>query len=166
MAEKGSDVAGNSDEIGDRGETIFKLAITDYRQFDRPLFRPAFLGEKWPHVDYYVELTGIPRLSPYFFVQVKSTAVPLAASATSLKVSASKAKCEGLFRRPGPTYLVGVHEPTARAFIASLHMKPRKGVYQIPLSHELNPENLMILHREVADFWKSNHSKPTRSHFS
>jgi len=35
-----------SNLIGDRGENIFELAITDYREFARPLFKPGFLGDK------------------------------------------------------------------------------------------------------------------------
>ena len=47
-----------SNLIGDRGENIFELAITDYSAFSKPLFKPGFLGEKWPTIDYYVELLG------------------------------------------------------------------------------------------------------------
>src|SRR5262245_22873586 len=62
-----------SNLIGDRGENIFELAITDYREFARPLFKPGFLGDKWPAVDYYVELVGVEGSTPFFFAQIKTT---------------------------------------------------------------------------------------------
>lgn len=149
--------------IGDRGENIFELAITDYRQFRYPLFKPAFLGDKWPNIDYYVELAGVHNASPFFLAQVKSTAADIAGE--SLSIQAPKVKCVNLYRIPGPTYLVGVHEPTSRAFIMSLHTTPQHGVYNIPLRFELHPDNLRLLHQEVADFWRGHPNKPGGSHF-
>lgn len=145
---------------------MFELAVTDFSQFPQPLFKPGFLGEKWPAVDYYVELLGVRNLTPFFFAQIKTTTQPLNASAISLKVQAPKAKCSTLFRLPGPTYIVGVHEPTRRSFILSLHARPSKGVYTIPLKYELTPINLQILYDEVAAFWKSSQRKPRESHFA
>jgi len=110
--------------IGDRGEIVFELAITDYSQFRFPLFRPAFLGAKWPTIDYYVELLGVPNGSPFFFAQIKTTREPLSQNALVLEIKVERAKCARLFRIPGPTYLIGVHEPTQRAFIRSVHEVP------------------------------------------
>src|SRR5262245_10445272 len=107
--------------IGERGESIFELAITDYRMFKKPLFKPGFLGEKWPTIDYYVELLGVANSSPFFFAQVKSTTNKLKTNATTIKISADRKKCELLFNLPGPTYIVGVHEPTEKAYIVSVH---------------------------------------------
>src|SRR6516162_8561794 len=64
--------------VGDRGESIFELAIMDYSRLPAPLFRPTFLGDKWPAVDFLVELTGVRGMTPVFFVQVKSTARAIA----------------------------------------------------------------------------------------
>ena len=155
-----------SDMIGERGEKAFERAITDYQQFKHPLFRPRSLGEKWPTIDFYVELLGLRTATPFFFAQVKSTTANLAKKATALPVRADKINCERMYRLPGPTYVVGVHEPSERAFILSLHTKPQKGVYQIPLKHELTPSNLKILHNEVATFWKSHPRKPSGSYFT
>jgi len=60
------------DVTGFRGEKIVELCLTDYKTFPEPLFRPAHLGEKWPAIDYLVELTSIPGRRLYFFAQVKS----------------------------------------------------------------------------------------------
>jgi hypothetical protein len=48
------------DVTGFRGEKIVELCLTDYRTFAKPLFRPGFLGEKWPSIDFYVELEDVP----------------------------------------------------------------------------------------------------------
>jgi hypothetical protein len=87
--------------VGDRGENIFELAITDYSQFPRPLFRPAFLGDKWPALDYLVELTGVRGMTPIFFVQVKATAATIVGN--QLPVALPPKKRQALVRIPGPT---------------------------------------------------------------
>ena len=152
--------------IGDRGENIFELAVTDYSRFARPLFHPTFLGDKWPSVDYYVELLGVRDCRPAMFVQVKSTGQPLSADSRDIEISLPKGKCVSLFMVPGPTYLAGIHEPTRRAFILSIHRRPNQGVYRIPLRNELTPENLLLLYNEVAEFWKKRPLKPLTSAFS
>jgi hypothetical protein len=144
---------------------IFELAITDYSQFRYPLFRPAFLGAKWPTIDYYVELIGVANANPFFFAQVKATAQPIPTGAATLEIKVELRKCERLFRVPGPTYMIGIHEPTQRAFALSIHTLPALGVYRIPLSNELTPANLRILYHEVRDFWKTGPTKPVDSHF-
>jgi hypothetical protein len=154
-----------SNLIGDRGERIFELAITDYTQFKKPLFRPGFLGEKWPTIDYYVELLGVRGYSPFFFAQIKATTEPISEKAERLEINVSHKKCDLLFRVPGPTYIVGVNEPNKKAYILSMHEQPGRGVYSIPVKYELTPDNLTILHKEVCDFWKSFPRKPMESHF-
>lgn len=152
--------------VGDRGESLFELAVTDYRHFARPLFRPCFLGDKWEAVDYYVELLGVRNCRPFMFIQVKSTAQPLSATSSDIEVSLPKRKCVSLFMVPGPTYLVGVHEPSRRAFILSVHSRPGQGVHRIPLKNELTPQNLQLLYNEVQEFWKNHPLKPFQSVFS
>ena len=159
-------IASLADVIGSRGEDIVELALTDYNQIQRPLFAPAFLGDKWPALDFYVELNGVRNCRPIFFAQVKSTSAKLGKSSKSLRVSISKSRCEALFRVPGPTYVIGVHEPSRRVFIASVHSKPSKGVYNIPVSYELTPGNLKKLYQEVRDYWLGMSRKPLQSAFT
>jgi hypothetical protein len=54
------------DVIGSRGEKIVELRLTDYEGFPGPLFRPGFLGDKWPGIDFYVELEAIQGKRFYF----------------------------------------------------------------------------------------------------
>lgn len=63
-----------SDSIGQRGESIFYVVLTRLYGRSTPIFRPQFLGDKWPTVDFIVELTNYSGdIIPYFFVQVKTT---------------------------------------------------------------------------------------------
>ena len=68
------------DVTGFRGERIVELCLTDYLAFPKPLFRPGFLGDKWPAIDFYVELAEVIGRRLYFFAQVKATTSALAAS--------------------------------------------------------------------------------------
>ncbi len=153
------------DLVGYRGEKLFELAISEYSAFPRPLFRPGFLGEKWPAIDFYIELLGVKGRTPFFFVQVKSTATAIPVGATDLEVSLPPKKREFLFRVPGPTYLAGVHEPSKRTFILSVNVPAPQGAYKIPMQHELTPANLQILYDEVRTFWSTHTYKPQNSHF-
>src|SRR5205814_10219828 len=109
------------DVTGFRGEKIVGLRLTDYSQFARPLFRPGFLGDKWPAVDFYVELNDVSGRRPYFLAQVKSTASRLGPKATTLRISSTRDDVARLLELPGPTYILGVHEPTQRVFAKSVH---------------------------------------------
>jgi hypothetical protein len=153
------------DVTGRRGENIVELCLTDYRTFAKPLFRAAFLGEKWPSIDFYVELDGVPGKSLYFLAQAKATTSAL--TATCLNISTKKRDIDRLLRIPGPTYLLGVHEPTRRVFVRSVHTGiPVKAITRIPLLYELTSMNLQTLHREVRDYWATTGYKPTSSVFA
>jgi hypothetical protein len=150
--------------IGSRGESIVELCLTDYQTFARPLFRPGFLGDKWPSIDFYVELQTVRGKRPYFFAQAKATASNIRASIT---ISAKRQDIERLLRIPGPTYILGVHEPSKRVFVRSVHEgAPLRAMTRIPISHELTSRNLRILHDEVRDYWAGNNHKPRSSVFA
>src|SRR5581483_12511939 len=63
-----------SDDIGNRGQAIFYKLMTELCGRANPYFRPHFLGDKFPALDYLVELIEPRAGAPFFFVQVKSTA--------------------------------------------------------------------------------------------
>src|SRR4051812_815936 len=96
------------DVTGFRGEKIVELCLTDYEAFAKPLFRPGFLADKWPAIDFYVELTSVRGKRLYFFVQAKSTNSVLAPRSSALRISTKKKDIERLLRIPGPTYIFGV----------------------------------------------------------
>lgn len=137
------------DVSGFRGEKILELRLTDYEEFKGPLFRPGFLGDKWPAIDFYVELRRVPARTPYFFAQAKTTTGALPKSAKSIRISSKRRDVERLRRMPGPTYIFGIHEMSQRVFIRSVHKgTPTTAITRI--SHELTPANLRKLHKQVA----------------
>jgi hypothetical protein len=46
----------SKDDIGDRGQWQFSLMMTELCGRDEPIFRPRFLGDKYPTFDFIVEL--------------------------------------------------------------------------------------------------------------
>ncbi len=152
---------------GFRGEKIVELCLTDYQDFPKPLFRPGFLGDKWPAIDFYVELTSIRGRRLYFFAQVKATSSPLSSTATNLSISTKINDIARLLSIPGLTYLLGVHEPSKRVFVRSIHEGvPPKAITTIPLAYELTSRNLLALHGEVRNFWTNRAHKPLSSVFA
>jgi hypothetical protein len=155
------------DVTGFRGEKIVELCLTEYSTFTRPLFRPGFLGDKWPAIDFYVELNGVRGKRPYFLVQTKATSANLLANAPSIRISSTRNDVERLLQIPGPTYILGVHEPSRRVFAKSVHTGiPVKSITRIQLAHELTAVNLQRLFNEVRDYWRSTGHKPTNSVFA
>jgi hypothetical protein len=153
-----------NDVTGFRGEKIVELRLTDYRFFRKPLFRPAFLGEKFPSIDFYVELRDVRNFSPYFFGQVKSTVSDL--TTTSLRISSKRRDISRLLKIPGPTYIFGVHEPTQTVFVKAVHTGvPIRAITRISRHNRLTPAKLRALYEEVRQFWRTNRDKPDSSVF-
>lgn len=156
------------DVTGSRGEKIVDLCLTDYSSFPARLFEPAFLGAKWPALDFYVELRTTGGAGLFFFGQAKSTAAALSRRARVLQISTDREDIDRLRRIPAPTYIMGVHEPSKRVFVRSVHgATPSKAITSIPLTHELTSANLQVLHDEVLAHWSTvSPSKPTTSAFT
>jgi hypothetical protein len=66
---------GITDFIGGRGEAIAFARLTKpcRADSDLPYFWPHFLGEKCETFDFLVELVDAGEMTPFFFVQVKTT---------------------------------------------------------------------------------------------
>lgn len=156
------------DVTGSRGEHIVELCLTDYSRFSAPLFRTAFLGDKWPALDFYVELRTAGGAGMFFFGQAKATAKSIKPGARVLSISADKDDVDRLLLVPAPTYILGVHEPSKRVFARAVHQgTPSKAITSIPLTHELTSTSLQILHDEVVAHWTSiSPFKPNNSAFA
>lgn len=153
--------------IGDRGERFVELKLTEHVDFGNPLFRPCFLGEKWPTLDLYVELYNIQNLTPYFFAQIKTTQADFTSSGKLIVNNVNANVVQKLLQIPAPTYIFGVHEPSRRVFIRSIHLgTQKKAITRIPPEYELSLDNLIHLRDEVLNFWQSSICKPDHSKFS
>lgn len=96
--------------IGSSGENIAKAILEFF-----PVFRVVFLGEKFPVVDFYVEIEEDNKSYP-FLVQVKATTSELT-KRKYLRVSVPKGKYESLHKKPIPTYVGGVHLDSSTLYI-------------------------------------------------
>ena len=56
---------------------------------------------------------------------------------------------------PIPTYLIGIDEPAAKAFIVSIHGQKSGRISSIPTTYPLDCKNLMKLWDEVGMYWKT-----------
>ena len=145
----------SSDDIGGRGEAIFFVRMTQPTGPDRePLFRPHFLGEKFPTFDYLVELIDPEAKPSYFFVQVRSTSRGYTAAVPArLKVRVPQDDINRMLSYPAPTYVVGIDDNTEQAFIGSVNGPSMSRIVSLPTSYPLDPTNIQRLWREVKSFW-------------
>jgi len=159
-----------SDDIGDRGESIFQVRITNYVLGGDPLFRPVVLGAKYPTLDFFVELLGLPSGQvAYFFAQVKATSRGYTRRPPErLKVSVSQGDIDRMLSYPGPTYVVGIDQTPdrERAFIAAVSGPSMSGIQGLTTRYPLNPANLRTLWEEVAIYWSDNRAPFTKSAFT
>jgi hypothetical protein len=157
-----------TDEIGNRGESIFEVWITKVKSPDRlPLFRPHFLGDKFATLDFLVELVGFQEGIAYFFVQVKTTTQGYTSHVPKrLKIQVTKEDIDRMKAFPAPTYIVGVDEVNEQAYIASVSGKSVGRVSSLPTSYPLNPANLQLLWDEVASYWRGKDMVQTHSVFT
>jgi hypothetical protein len=145
----------SKDDIGDRGESIFRVRITQpCGTPPEPLFRAFFLGEKKATLDFMVELIGLTNRSAYCFVQVKTTIKKVQPKARTLKVRIKKSDIDKMVGYPGPTYIVGIDENSEAAYIISANKATSKDLPSIPLSFPLDAMNLAKLWKEVDDYWQ------------
>ncbi|MHA6877683.1 hypothetical protein [Ralstonia pseudosolanacearum] len=140
----------NNDAIGARGESIFFTRITALHG-GSPLFKPAFLGDKWAVADYVVELEG--KTGCYFLVQVKATTSGLN-KLGNLPVSVRLSKYQKLQQVWVPSYVVGVDDSTEDAYICATSVRTA-GLSSLKTQYPLrDPVVRQQLHDEVLTFWQ------------
>lgn len=142
------------DEIGQRGEAIFYVLLTRFYDRNTLIFRPQFLGDKWPAVDYIVELRGhSPTLTPYFFVQVRATRQGYTQKNNRLKIGFSQSDAHKLAALPAPTYLVGIDEIDEKGYIIAVGQARSSGLSSMSTQFPLNQETQELLWQEVSNYW-------------
>lgn len=109
----------STNSVGGFGENLAAVHLSRpvRANYQRPLFRPAHLGEKYPVVDFIVDVLDPSENSiGFFFVQVKSTSKAKAKSRT-LALDIELEKFNKLAGIPVPTFLIGVDTQTEHAFL-------------------------------------------------
>jgi hypothetical protein len=157
----------SADEIGDCGESIFRVRITQpCGTQPAALFRAICLGEKKATIDFMVELVGLPNRVPYCFIQVKATAKGVSPSSNILKVSVKKRDIDRMVSYPCPTYIAGIDEKNEKAYIISANETVAKDLATIPIRYPLDAANLAKLWAEVDGYWRKRNMTLKKSVFS
>src|SRR5438270_9685356 len=153
------------DYIGKRGERIFEVLILDPCGRQNPFFDPVYLGDKFPTLDYYVELVGAGARY-YFLVQIKSTREGYRAlgGRRRLRVELNQKDIDRMVAFPAPTYAVGIDEGARRGYILSVNAA-RRGISTFPTKFPLSCANLRRLWNEVNTFWSRRDMALTGSYF-
>jgi hypothetical protein len=154
------------DYIGQRGENIFRVLITQWCD-GRPWFSEVFLGDKHEAKDFAVNLIG-SSVDACFYVQVKATLQGYTGAGRNrkLRVSVSKRDVEKLKKAPGPAFVVGIDVASdRRGYITAITAAHTKGIVGVPTKHRLNCRTIKALWKEVGDYWKSRPMTRHRSRF-
>jgi hypothetical protein len=151
------------DDIGDRGQWLFCLLMTDLCGRDAPFFRPRFLGDKFPTFDYLVELVDHPAF--FFFVQVKTTTQGYTKDPIRLKVQVSTEDVNRMVSCPAPTYVAGIDSESGSGYLLSVN-EEREHVASLVTLFPLNCGNLQVLRDEVVGYWSSRNMVLTGSRFN
>ncbi len=99
---------GDRNAIGVRGESIIVNLLTRPHNAGEPFFRPQFLGDKYPTLDFFVELVGVESgPTPFFLVQAKTTTRKPMIRKGNLPIHVNTRDIARLMRYPAPPiYLV------------------------------------------------------------
>ena len=151
------------EDIGERGQWLFSLLMTDLCGREDQLFRPRFLGDKYPTFDSIVEVVDQP--SYFFFVQVKGTTLGYTAEEHRLRVQVTQDDIDRMVACPAPTYVVGIDvNAIGVGFLLSVN-EPRDHLASLTTRFRIDCGALEQLRDEVIDFWSSRNMNLTSSRF-
>jgi hypothetical protein len=146
------------DLIGERGEALFRVAITRWCD-GRQWLRAVFLGEKEEGLDFEVVLIDSKVFRAVCYVQVKATAKPRrysgAGNSRRLLVRLTNADAKKLGTMKLPAYVVGIDVRSEAAYIRHVPAGAKKGFHGISCRRPLNCKAIRRLWQEVEDFWNS-----------
>ena len=166
MVTGGSHRAGaklSKEDIGERGQWLFSILMTEACGRPEPYFRPRFLGDKFPTFDFIVELVDHPAY--YFFVQVKATTQGYTKDPVRLKIQIPQEDIDRMVSCPAPCYVVGVDvQEEGVGFFLSVN-EPRDRVASLTTSFRIECDTLRLLRDEVHAFWSSRDMVLTGSRF-
>lgn len=152
-------------ELGRRGENLFFVMITRFYGRNQPIFRPQFLGDKWPTSDFIVELIGDTiTVTPYFFAQVKTTRQGYDTQ-NRLKIQISAKDMQKLASLPAPAYVVGIDDINEQGYIISANGEYLENVTSLSTEHPLNEHTQDVLWKEVKNYWERLGTFRINSHF-
>jgi hypothetical protein len=141
------------DDVGDRGQLLLGLLLTDLCGRDVPFFRPRFLGDKYPTFDFIVEVVDNPAY--FFFAQVKATTLGYTAKEKRLLVELDQTDVDRMVACPAPTYLIGIDvNQIGVGYLLSVN-EPRSHIASLTTTFRIDGDVLKNLNDEVIEYWKS-----------
>jgi hypothetical protein len=160
---------GIQDQIGHRGETLFRVMITRKCR-GRRWFYDVIFPEKYPTIDFHVELLQPRSEKAHCYVQVKATEQGLGGDGPDrmLKVRVSRADVKRLRRMPAPTYVVGIDvtKELGEAYIMAIDKSLAGAINGLPARHRFDCRALRKLWLEVDAYWKAKNMLMAQSTFS
>lgn len=146
-----------NDLIGLQGEYIFAKFIIDSNDGGVSLMRPVFLGDKFPTIDFFVELVNYTDKKCFFFATIKTTRSRHSNSSKTIKVNLKKEEIQQLNKIRAPVYLFAIDGLTETGyFICANRLDSSKNLNSIPITHQLNEINIRCLCNEVAAYWNNS----------
>lgn len=140
-----------TEDIGDRGHWLFCCLMTELCGRKNPLFRPRFLGDKFPTFNYIVEVVDRPEY--FLFVQVKATTRGYTRNPVRLKVQVTQEDIDRMVACPAPTYVVGMDVTVPGCgFLLSVN-EPRDHVASLTTQFPIDCDILARLQEEVVAYW-------------
>lgn len=140
------------DDVGERGQSLVHLLLTDLCGRTTPYFRPRSLGDKYPTFDFIVEVVDQP--SYFFFVQVKATTQGYTKEENRLLVQLDQQDVDRMVACPAPTYLIGmdVAPQIGVGYLLSVN-EPRPRVASLTTKYRIDCSVLKELRDEVIGYW-------------
>ena len=122
----------------------------------RPLFRATSLGDKYPIVDFIVDLLDSrERILGFFCVQTKSTARARSMSRKRLPIHCPRSKYNALVNLPVPTYIAGVDVIAERVYVCAVNHRRDRTLSSMTKSYELAQDDTKVsLYDEVLSYWQ------------
>jgi hypothetical protein len=145
-----------SNRIGKRGENIFATIISRNVASRGFLFDPTFLGDKFPTVDFHVDLLQYPYKA-FFYASVKTTTLGYYPGDEKIKITIGKDEVAELNKFLIPVYIIGIDETQEKGYLISANnLDTSLNINGIPTKFPVGSTVLQLLWKEVADYWDNS----------
>jgi hypothetical protein len=149
----------SKDDVGNFGENLAIVCLSRpvRRNYQRPLFRPKRLGDKYPVVDLIVDLNlANQEYAGFFLAQVKATSKAKKTS-PHLRLTIDLKKYNALAGVPIPTFLIGVDARREKAFVIAVARHRSQRISKIPKDNDLDNEEVRVrIYKYVREFWRNH----------
>ncbi len=141
-----------NNKIGKRGENIFATIISRNVASKGFLLDPTFMGDKFPTVDFHVDLLQYPHKA-FFYASVKTTTLGYSPGDEKIKITIGKEEVAELGKFSIPVYIFGIDETKEKGYMISANnLNTSLNINGIPTRFPITNTVLQLLWKEVADY--------------